>query len=99
MIDSANAVTILLMATSTYLTRIGGYLFLRERSFGPRMTKVLETTPGCVLITVVAPNFVTGRPADIVALAVGIAAAIRLPILPTVALTVGSAGLLRAIIW
>jgi uncharacterized membrane protein len=93
---SAPVLTILLMAGFTFLTRISGYLFLRERSFGPRVTRVLETTPGCVLVTVIAPNFVTGRPADIAALVIGIIAATRLSLLPTVILTIGAAGLLRA---
>lgn len=96
MIDPTHALTILLMAGVTFVTRVAGYLFLRQRRFGPRLTRVLDTAPGCVLITVIAPDFVTGRPADLIALAIGIAAATRLSVLPTVALTVASAGLMRA---
>lgn len=97
MIETSHLLTILLMAGFTFLTRISGYLFLRDRDFGPRLTKVLETMPGCVLITVIAPDFVSGRPADLAALAIGIATATRFPVLPTVVLTVASAGLLRAV--
>lgn len=32
MIDPIHALTILLMATVTYMTRIGGYIFLRNRT-------------------------------------------------------------------
>lgn len=96
MIDPTHAVTILLMAGSTFVTRVGGYLFLRQRSFGPRLTRMLDTAPGCVLITVIAPDFVTGRPANQIALAIGIAAATRLSVLPTVILTIAGAGLMRA---
>ncbi len=36
MIDPMFALTILLMAIVTYLTRIGGYLFLRSRTVNER---------------------------------------------------------------
>jgi pimeloyl-ACP methyl ester carboxylesterase len=51
---------------------VGGYVFLRNRTLSPRTKTVLESAPGCVLITVIAPDFVTGHPADIIALAVTI---------------------------
>lgn len=88
-------VTILLMASVTYMTRIGGYLFLRNRKFSPRMATVLESAPGCVLITIIAPDFVSGHPADLIALAITVVAATRLPILPTVLIAIASAGVLR----
>lgn len=83
------------MATVTYLTRIGGYVFLRNRTLSPRLRTVLENAPGCVLITVIAPDFVTGRPADLIALALTMLAATRLPVLPTVIIAIASAGVLR----
>lgn len=83
------------MATVTYLTRIGGYVFLRNRTLSPRLRTVLENAPGCVLITVIAPDFVTGRPADLLALALTMLAATRLPVLPTVIIAIASAGVLR----
>jgi uncharacterized membrane protein len=49
-----------------------------------------------VLITVIAPDFVTGRPADLIALAIATADASRLPILPTVVIAIASAAVLRA---
>ncbi|TIQ08701.1 MAG: AzlD family protein, partial [Mesorhizobium sp.] len=87
---------ILLMASVTYLTRIGGYVFLRNRTLGPRTRMVMESAPGCVLITVIAPDFVTGHPADIIALAVTMVAATRMSILPTVIIAILSAGSLRS---
>jgi hypothetical protein len=63
MIDRATLATIALMAGGTYLTRILGYLALRNRVLSPRMRYVLECVPGCVLISVIAPAFVsTARP-------------------------------------
>jgi uncharacterized membrane protein len=96
MIDPMNLATILTMALVTYLTRIGGYVFLRGRSLSARTRTVLEIAPGCVLITIIAPDFVNGRLADMAALAVTMLAATRLSILPTVLISIATAGLLRS---
>lgn len=98
MIEPLTLLTIVLMAGATYFTRIAGYLFLRNRTLSPRLVTVMESAPGCVLIAVIAPNFVSGRPADLIALAVTVLAASRLPILPTVVIAIVSAGLLRALL-
>lgn len=95
MIDPVNLLAIVLMASVTYLTRIGGYILLRNRSLSPRTMSVLEAAPGCVLLSVIAPAFVSDQPADLIALALTIAAATRLSLLPTVIVGVGSAALLR----
>ncbi|MDP9486183.1 MAG: AzlD family protein [Actinomycetota bacterium] len=95
MIDPLTAATIVLMAAVTYLTRVSGYLLLRNRTLGPRATAVMEATPGCVLISVIAPHFVSGRLADLVALAITLLAASRLSVLPTILIGVASTGLLR----
>src|SRR5256885_13606530 len=52
----------------------------------------MESLPGCVLISVIAPAFVSERPADLLALVVTLVAASRLPILPTVLIGIASAG-------
>jgi uncharacterized membrane protein len=90
--------TILLMASATYLTRTVGYVALRNRKLSARAMAVLEAVPGCVLISVIAPAFVSSRPADLIALAITLLAAMRLPMFPTVVIGVGSAGLLRLFI-
>ncbi|RWN49503.1 MAG: AzlD family protein [Mesorhizobium sp.] len=95
MIDATTLFTIVLMAGVTYLTRIGGYVVLRNRTLSGRATAVMEAAPGCVLIAVIAPAFVSKSPADILALAVTLVAATRLSMLPTVLIGVASAGLLR----
>lgn len=96
MIDPHYAAAIFLMAVTTYLTRIGGYVFLRNRKLSARTLSVMECAPGCVLVTVIAPDFVTGHPADILALAITILAATRLSVLPTVLIAIASSGLLRS---
>ena len=95
MIPAIDLATILLMAAATYGTRIGGYLLLRNRMLSPRAKAVLDAAPGCILLAVIAPHFVSPRLADLVALAITAVAAIRLPMLGTVAVAVVSAGLLR----
>ena len=87
--------TIVLMALVTYLTRVGGYLLLRNRTLGPRAKAVMDAAPGCVLIAVIAPHFASGQTADLAALAITVVAASRLSMLPTVLIAVASAGLLR----
>jgi uncharacterized membrane protein len=98
MIDASTLFTIVLMAGVTYLTRIGGYVVLRNRTLSARATAVMEAAPGCVLISLIAPAFVSKNPADLLALAVTLAAATRLSMLPTVLIGVGAAGVLRHLI-
>lgn len=90
--------TIVAMAAVTYLTRVGGYLLLRNRQLGPRAAATLTVAPGCVLISVIAPYFVSDNPADLLALGLTLVAATRLPILPTVAIAVATAATFRALL-
>lgn len=98
MIHSSTLLTIVLMASVTYMTRIAGYVALRNRVLSARVVEVMEAAPGCVLISVIAPDFVADRPADLLALATTLAAATRLPILPTVIIGIASAGVLRHVL-
>ena len=98
MIDATTLFTIVLMAGVTYLTRIGGYLVLRNRTLSARATAVMEAAPGCVLISVIAPAFVSRNPADLLALTITFVAATRFSMLPTVLIGVASAGILRHLI-
>ena len=87
--------TILLMALSTYFTRILGYLLLRNRQLSPRMQAIMDAAPGCVLITIISPYFVTDKPADLLALAISLFAASRWGLLPVVLISVVSTAVLR----
>ncbi len=98
MIDPLALLTIVLMASATYLTRIGGYVLLRNRTLGRRATAVMEAAPGCVLISVIAPSFVSDRPADLAGLAITLLAATRLSMLPTVVIGILATGAARALI-
>ena len=86
------------MALATYVTRVGGYLVLRGRTLGPHARTVMEAAPGCVLVAVIAPQFVSGRPADLIALALTVLAAARLPMLAVVVVGVSSAAVLRHVV-
>ncbi|MDH0303291.1 MULTISPECIES: AzlD family protein [unclassified Pseudomonas] len=98
MIDIATLVTVLGMALVTYLTRALGFLLLRNRAMGPQFTQVLEAAPGCVLIAVIAPKFVSGHPADLIALALTVYAASRFSILPVVVFAIVMTAALRALL-
>jgi uncharacterized membrane protein len=45
MIHTSTLLAILLMALTTYLTRVVGYVGLRDRALGPRAMAVLEAAP------------------------------------------------------
>ncbi|HEL3159746.1 TPA: AzlD family protein [Stenotrophomonas maltophilia] len=95
LIHWTSVLTIVLMAAATYLTRIVGFLALRNRTLSKRAVTVMDAAPGCVLISVIAPDFVADKPADLAALAITLLAATRLSMLPTVLIGVVSAGALR----
>jgi uncharacterized membrane protein len=80
------------------MRRIGGYVALRNRTLSPRTQAVLQAAPGCVLISVIVPHFVSDGTADLVALVITIMTAMRLPMMATVVIGVASAGLLRQIL-
>lgn len=92
---SLTLLTILLMALTTYLTRILGYAVLHGRHPGPRLKAVLEAAPGCVLITVITPHFVTTNIADQLSLVIALLAAMRFSLLPVVLISVLATALLR----
>ena len=57
MIDPLTLLTIVLMALSTYFTRVLGYIALRNRTLSARAVTVMEAAPGCVLISVIRRSF------------------------------------------
>ncbi|KFZ37788.1 membrane protein [Shewanella mangrovi] len=87
--------TIVAMGMTTYLTRIIGYLALRNRTLNPRLERVMEVVPGCVLIAVIAPVIFSGHISDILAVAITFVAMLRFSLLPTVIIAIVATGLLR----
>ena len=98
MIHSTTLVAILLVAATTYLTRILGYVLLKNKTLSNKQRKILEVVPGCVLISVIAPYFVKDNVADLLAIAITLIAASRLSLLPTVVISMLSAALLRTML-
>ncbi|WP_217896619.1 AzlD family protein [Pseudomonas putida] len=86
------------VAVATYLPRALGFLLLRNRTLGSQLTQVLGAAPGCVLIAVIAPKFVSGHPADLIALGLTVYAASRFSILPVVVFAIVVTGVLRVLL-
>ena len=98
MIHGTTLVAILLVAATTYLTRILGYVLLKNKTLTNKQRKILEVVPGCVLISVIAPYFVKDNVADLIAIAITLIAASRFSLLPTVVISMLSAALLRTVL-
>ena len=98
MIHLTTLIAIIFIALTTYLTRILGYVLLKNKTLSNRQRKILEVVPGCVLISVIAPYFVRDNPADLIAIAITLFAASRFSLLPTVGISMLSAAILRIIL-
>ena len=98
MIHSTTLIATLLVAATTYLTRILGYVLLKNKTLSNKQRKILEVVPGCVLISVIAPYFVKDNVADLLAIAITLIAASRFSLLPTVVISMLSAALLRTVL-
>ena len=98
MIHSTTLIAILLVAATTYLTRILGYVLLKNKTLSNKQRKILEVVPGCVLISVIAPYFVKDNVADLLAIAITLIAASRFSLLPTVVISMLSTALLRTVL-
>ena len=59
-------IVIIGMLVATYSTRLIGWLILRNRPVSPAMQRVLDAAPGCVMISIVAPAFMTTDPATLI---------------------------------
>lgn len=98
MINAASLITILGMATVTYATRTLGFLLLRNRKLSPRARAVLDVAPGCVLISAIAPHFVSPHPEELLALLVTLVFAWKSHMLITVVAGVSSLALLKLLL-
>lgn len=90
MISWASFFTIIGMMTVTYFTRLIGFFALRNRTLSKRAAAVMDAAPGCVLISVIAPHFVSDKPHELIAIALTVLAASRLSMLPTVLIGVSA---------
>ena len=74
-------------AIATYLTRIGGYVFItRMKRIPPRAEAALNAVPAAVLTTLVAPAAVTGGFDVSITMAIALLVGLRLALLPMLAI-------------
>jgi uncharacterized membrane protein len=97
-LDGPTLLAILAMAAVTYATRVAGFALVRRLALTGRARLALEAVPGAVLVALVAPAILTRGPADALAGALTVLAALRLPVIGVVAVGVLSAGVLRAVL-
>ncbi|WP_414446007.1 AzlD family protein [Citrobacter europaeus] len=93
--DQQTLFAIILMALTTYLTRITSWIILRNRTLSPRAMAILKSSPGCVMLAFIAPYFASGNPADLMALGFTLVVALRFPMPVTVAIAVLAAAIFR----
>lgn len=95
MISWSSFLTIIGMLCVTYSTRLLGYFALRNRKLSRRAANMMEAAPGCVLIAVIAPHFVSNKPHELIAIAVTLFAASRFSMMPTVFIAVATSGIMN----
>ena len=95
--ELAEFLLLALLGLITYAMRIGGYLVLaRFERLNPRIEAALEAVPAAVITAIVAPVALATGPAETIASAVTILAALRLSIMPTLLIGAVVVSLLRA---
>ncbi|WP_075217144.1 AzlD family protein [Mongoliimonas terrestris] len=93
-LDPINLVAILAMGIATYATRAAGLILADRLPRRGRVRVALDALPPAVLTAVIAPAVLAG-PAEMIAGAVTMVAAFRLPLLPVVAIGVATVALAR----
>lgn len=63
------------MLLATYSTRLIGWLVLRRHPVSPRMQRILDAAPCCVMISIAAPAFMTTNIVTLVAITIVFAVA------------------------
>jgi uncharacterized membrane protein len=94
-LDGTTLLAIVLMAVATYLTRIAGLFIAGHDGLAGRSKAAFDAIPVAVLTAVIAPTLLTTGIAESLAGIVTILAALRLPLLATVAVGVAAVVLLR----
>ncbi len=87
------------MGMATYASRISGLLLMRGVVVKGRLKAALDAVPPAVLMAVITPTvFMTGKAEALAAVATAIAAFLRLPLLATILVGVGSVVLFRKVL-
>lgn len=80
------------MLLATYSTRLIGWLVLRRHPVSPRMQRILDAAPCCVMISIAAPAFMT---TNIVTLAATVVVALKTNLAITIVFAVAFNALLQ----
>jgi len=85
------------MGLATYGTRLAGYWLLQGRGIEGRMKAAMEAVPPAILTAVIAPTVFLNGPAEMIAGALTLVAAVlRLPLLAVIAIGVAAVAILRS---
>ena len=96
-LDLSTFLAILAMAAATILTRVSGIFLIRYFSIGEETREALDAIPPAVLMAVIAPTALATGWAETIACAVTALVALRLPLLVSVAVGVGTVVVLRIV--
>jgi uncharacterized membrane protein len=96
-VDPTVLAAILAMAVVTYATRVAGFFIAGRLALRGRARAAFDAIPPAVLVAVIAPTALATAWPETVATLVTILAAMRLPLLVTVAVGVGAVVALRAL--
>jgi uncharacterized membrane protein len=91
-----NLLAISAMAVATYATRIGGMLLGGYLPKTGHVRQAVDAVPAAVLTAVIAPTVIAGS-AEMIAAALTLLAALRLPMIVAVLVGMGSVAILRAV--
>ena len=97
MIDTTTVLAIFGMALITYATRVAGLFLAGRLALTGRARTAFDAIPAAVLVALIAPAALTTGPAETVAALVTCVAAMRLPLLATIAVGVGTIVVMRSI--
>ncbi len=96
--DLSVVLAILAMGLATYATRVAGYWLLQGREVRGRLKAAMDAVPPAILVSVIAPTLLMNGSNNIIAGALTVGSAmLRLPLLVTIAVGVGSVAALRAV--
>lgn len=86
------------MALVTYVTRVAGLFFAERLTLHGRAQAAFEAIPAAVLVAVIAPMALATGPAETLAAMVTALAAIRLPLLATIAVGIATVVVMRGVL-
>jgi uncharacterized membrane protein len=95
-LDPAHVLAIIAMGLASYATRLTGLIVAGRFAPTGRLKAAFDAIPAAVLTAVIAPTLLATGPAETIAGAVTILAALRLPLLAVVGVGVAAAVIARA---